>query len=486
MTSIQKTKFQPWTLLVLGSLLVAATHMSLGIGVLAWVSCIPFLIYLRKTKGIKSRIWLGVALVIGWTLSVLKIISNPIPVFFAPIFSIPIALWQFGAYIGYDRLRSTRGGMLIFPALMVVGEWIQWKFTPLASWGAMAYTQVENLPVLQLVSLFGMAGLGFLIYWVNMWAEARFFARTAPVWLTRITIGIVIGVLVFGGMRLGLSERMEREEVMVAAIGTECTVSGLPIPDREERDVWGAALFHRTRLAADRGAEVVVWNEGANAILPAEEVEWEQKLSNLAKETQVELYTSYIVPISMEPLLYENKALHFGPDGTHIQTYLKHEPVAGEPAVKGTSPLEVHQTAWGKIGTAICYDYDYPALARGYGKLDADLVVVPSSDWRGIDPVHTQMAALRAIENGHSILRSTRMGLSAGIDPYGRMQGLMSHFDSAEKILMTTLPVEGRTTLYTWIGDVVVLLSILLIIGIPVANWRKKRREGEAQKPALD
>jgi apolipoprotein N-acyltransferase len=64
---------------------------------------------------------------------------------------------------------------------------------------------------------------------------------------------------------------------------------------------------------------------------------------------------------------------------------------------------------------ALCYDYDFPALAAQHGSLGVDLVALPSSDWRGIDPIHTQMAAVRAIEQGVSIVRSTVLSTVYGL-----------------------------------------------------------------------
>jgi apolipoprotein N-acyltransferase len=57
---------------------------------------------------------------------------------------------------------------LLFPASMAALEWIQYTFTPFGSWGAASYTQMDHIVLLQSLSLFGMAGLSFLIYWVNM------------------------------------------------------------------------------------------------------------------------------------------------------------------------------------------------------------------------------------------------------------------------------------------------------------------------------
>ncbi len=92
------------------------------------------------------------------------------------------------------------------------------------------------------------------------------------------------------------------------------------------------------------------------------------------------------------------------------------------------------------IGGAICYDFDYPYIAKAFGKLNDNILTISPSDWRRIDPLHTRMAAFRAIEKGNSILRSTRFGLSAAINPYGEMTAQQSSFDSRNKIMRAELP----------------------------------------------
>ena len=137
------------------------------------------------------------------------------------------------------------------------------------------------------------------------------------------------------------------------------------------------------------------------------------------------------------------------------------------------------------ISGAICYDYDFPRLGLRHARLGADMVVLPSSDWRGIAPLHTQMATLRAIEGGHSVLRSTRFGLSAGIDPWGRIRGWTSHFDGEQRILIVDLPVSGTWTVYGAAGDWFPLLCMLFALVTVVVACRR-RVAGKMPVVALD
>ena len=203
------------------------------------------------------------------------------------------------------------------------------------------------------------------------------------------------------------------------------------------------------------------------------------RLAEAAQAGGVDLVAAYVVPTSLQPLRYENKYQWFGPDGRAVQQYLKHYPVPGEPAIAGTSLPEAVSARFGLAAGAICYDYDYPSVGLAHARLGAGLIALPSSDWRGIDPIHTQMAAVRAIEGGFAILRSTRMGLSAGIDAHGRLRAWLSSNESPERLLLVTLPVQHLVTPFSRLGNWVVLPFALLTaysLGVCVLRRLGRRR----------
>lgn len=251
---------------------------------------------------------------------------------------------------------------------------------------------------------------------------------------------------------------------MVAAVGTDSEFTGYPLPIKESNDEVKRKLFNRTTLAADIGAKLVVWNEASTFVFPGEEKAWSDSLSALSRRLKISLVAAFIIPVSESPMQYKNKYLFFDSTGMLVYTYNKHQPVPGEPATNGKEPLKVIDVAGVKTGAAICYDYDFPYIARGFGVLKADIVAIPSSDWRGIDPIHTRMAAFRAVEQGHSILRSTRFGLSAAITPYGDFTAQMSSFDLNDKIMIANLPTKRITSLYSIIGDSFICLCIGFVI----------------------
>jgi len=460
---VKGKSMKPFWFLLAGILTMFASHFSFNIDLMGWVAMVPFLIYLRITKGWKSRVLFAITLILTWSVVVSKIITHPVPYFVIPLYAIPIGLFHLPGYLLYAKFNNLKWSVLIFPATMVVSEWIQYTFTPFGSWGVAAYTQANNLSLLQSLSLFGLAGISFIIYWTN--------AAIAGVVVNRkwnnglmIPVLMIAFMLVFGSIRYDLGRSKGIETISMAAVGTDSEISGLPLPSIESNEQVIHAIFERTAVAAEAGAKVIVWNEGAFFLEPDYEKQWLDSISILSRKTNVSIVAGYVVPISESPFLFENKLQFFNPDGSIEFEYFKHEPVPGEPAVKGVGPSRIKNVAGSNIGGALCYDYDFPYLAKRNKDAGADIVAIPSSDWRGIDPLHTKMAAFRAIEQGHSILRSTRFGLSAAITPFGEMTSIMSSFDHNNKIMMAHLPAKRIKTIYASIGDLIVYLSMIFLL----------------------
>jgi len=458
---------KPHWFLLIGIITMALSHMTFNIDIVGWFSMAPFLIYLSITQGWKSRLLFVLAFIVAWSIIVLKIITPPIPYMLIFLYSIPISLMHLPAYLIWAKYKDRRFSVLLFPAMMVVLEWIQYTFTPFASWGVAAYTQTQSIYVIQFLSVFGMAGLSFLIYWVNISVTNLILKKERSLIALKLPLAALCFVLLFGAMRYEISEISKSkgvDTITMAAVGTDSEIGGLPLPpvDQNEKDI--EEIFNRTRIASDFGAKIVVWNEGAFYLEPANEEFRVESFQKLANESKVTLVASYILLVSESPFRYENKYLLIDSKGNIINSYLKHQPVPGEPAIKGTAPLQIFEVEGTNLGGAICYDYDFPYLAKEYGNINADIVAVPSSDWRGIDPLHSRMAAFRAVEQGHSVLRSTRFGLSAAINPFGEMSSQMSSFDSNNKIMISQLPLKGITTVYSLIGDIIVYLCIAFFL----------------------
>ncbi|MBC8193089.1 MAG: apolipoprotein N-acyltransferase [Candidatus Marinimicrobia bacterium] len=467
---------KPIYLLIIAAALIAVTHMRFGFGILIFLETIPILFYLDRTSGWRSKALLFGFLVLGWSLATLKIVTSPLPWFIAIGYGLPLATVKFGSYLAFVSFPQSKKTQWVFPTLMVMGEWLQSNFTPFGSWGAAANTQINNIVWLQILSIGGIWILSFVIYFIAYQIYEGIRDGFLKARLVKIAIPILV-LSMFGTLRLTRADNTEYESLQVATVGTNSKIGGPELPSLDVRNTNRVKIFERMRIASDVGAKLVVWTEGATGLLPDEEADFQAEVSRLTDSLNITAVVSYVILISTEPFFYENKYIIIDSTGSIRSTYLKHEPVPGEPCTKGTEPHTVYNMDGTRLGGAICYDLDFPVLGRDISKLGADLVAVPSSDWRGIDPIHTQMAAMRAIEGGFSLIRSTRWGLSATVDPYGRVLGQLSDFNSDEKILVSSVPLKGQQTIYSLLGDWVILVGLfLLVYGIRRKSVQSVRR----------
>lgn len=275
----------------------------------------------------------------------------------------------------------------------------------------------------------------------------------------------------------------EGKHILTAAIMVDNKFTGV-FPNPEDPEVIQAtdALIEKTRIAANRGASIVVWGEGSTVTSEKGEGRFLEKLSAVAKNHNIAIVAAYAVPVpkgEKEDYNFINKFSWINNKGEIAETYLKHHPVPGEGSKKGVKPLKIVHTEYGNMTGAICYDYDFPQMALTQARLGADMVVVPGMDWRGMLMQHTLMARIRAIEGGFSVLRSANEATSMGFNNYGQIRAAMSDFGNNDKILIASLPVGKINTLYSSIGNLIAYIAIaalLFSLFMTVRNYRRAKK----------
>ena len=112
-----------------------------------------------------------------------------------------------------DRLIAPRlkglAATLVFPVTYTAWEFVILTNNPMGTFGALAYTQYSNLPLMQVVSVTGLAGLTFLITWFGAsvnWIWERSFAWPAVRRCVALYGTVMALVLLYGGARLVLHE----------------------------------------------------------------------------------------------------------------------------------------------------------------------------------------------------------------------------------------------------------------------------------------
>ncbi|HMA52828.1 MAG TPA: nitrilase-related carbon-nitrogen hydrolase [Acidobacteriota bacterium] len=373
-----------------------------------------------------------------------------------------------------DRLIAPRvrgfAATLVFPAAAVVAEYA--NALALGDWGSAAFSQPGLLPLQQVLSLAGIGGLTFLISWFG--AVVNWIREGASEW-QRLRLGaaafsaVLAAVLFFGGARLTLFPPGP-PTVRVAGF-TE-------LQDGDPDDVFWEKMFARTRACAAAGARIVLWPEAAVDVSPVAKGALIARARDEARAARLYLLAAFYVKGPEPPADRGlNAAVFIDPGGRVLWEYVKAHPVPGSTDRPGDGRIPIVDTPYGRIGAAVCYDLDFPALIRQAGRRGVDIMLDPSWDWRAIDPLHTEMAAARAVENGFSLVRQAPEGLSIAVDYQGRTLAAMDHFRTEDKTLIADVPIHGVRTLYGLSGD---WLAWLCAAGLPALALSGRRRPAPA------
>jgi apolipoprotein N-acyltransferase len=391
----------------------------------------------------------------------------------------------------FDRLPGL-ASTLVFPLAWVVYEFILGKASPFGTWGSVAYTQFGNRPLMQLASVTGLSGIAFLVAWfgpiVNFAWDRQF--QGAPAASALMVYGVVLGVvLLVGGARLAFSR--PSKTVRTAAIGWPEDLVGMdkvmrvftpkPLGDTEQRALRDAySLLQEYFLAestreARAGAKIVVWPEINLMVFRSDEDAFMKRARRLAREEHVYLLMGVGVHRSGEARALENKAVLVDPAGEIAFSYVKTHPVPGPEAmvsVRGDGRPPTQDSPHGRLAAVVCYDMDFPPMLRRVGRARADILLVPASDNTTIQHLHHVQAVFRAVENGVSMLRATRWGISSAVDPLGRTLAMMEDSVAGQKAMVAQLPTAGVATLYSRIGDLFAWLCVIGLLGaIASAAW---------------
>ena len=198
-----------------------------------------------------------------------------------------------------------------------------------------------------------------------------------------------------------------------------------------------ANLVESLRLideCAARGARLVVlpecgltgycFDSRKEAEAQAEEVPGPSTEALAAKARETDVYVVAGLLEREEKNLY-NTAVLIGPQGVVLHVYRKtHLPRLGVDRFvdPGPGPLDIVETAIGRIGILICYDNFFPEPARALMLEGMDLLLLPTNWPAGREANPDYVVRARARENHLYIIAANRGGEERGARFFGRSQ----------------------------------------------------------------
>ena len=489
--SKKKQQWLSYAWLFAGAFLMYFSNWNWALPAATWLFSV-FLLRFSRTQKIGSGLFiLCLAIIIVGIVSMWKLLSiDAIPPSFRVVSGLAVGVVFFIPFLADRVIAPKLSGLivtLVFPCSWVAMEYV--KALGNGSWGALAYTQYGNLPLMQLSSITGIWGLSFLITWfasiVNFAWEQQF------AWLKIRKIAILYSLIIsfvflYGYGRLATSEEPTDKVCIASVTNPRDFVSRFYGPDWTDRKLAYKNMqkdldyfFDATSKAAHAGAQIVFWQEYAVSVMEENEKEFIDRAKKIAREKQIYLAMAIgLFPLNYPEQPWKNKLIWIDPSGKVIDEYLKSKPAPPlEPIVPGEGGIPILDTAYGKIASAICADIDYPSLIQQAGAGDAEILLISAQSWAAVDPLHTYMGVFRSIENGFSVVMATGEGLSIAVDPYGRVIASSNYLKCRENQMKSCMSTKGIVTIYSRIGDAFAWLCILGFITISVWGYSIRRRQ---------
>lgn len=490
--------------LVSGAMLVAA-FPKWGESYMAWVALIPLFFALENTR--KNEAFLfgfitGTVFNTGllyWITHVTIHYGN-LSVFVSVavmlLFSLYLAIYLGFFAVGIVFLRRRGCPLWISgPLLWTSLEYIKSHVFTGFPWGNLGYVLHDQIPLIQLADITGVYGLSFILVSMNclLFELLKGGPRKQAVLKALGGVLLMTSVVSYGAWRINYVERHlhKADSLNLAIVQGNIDQSIKWDPEYQRETI--AVYKELSEKVAKGDVDCIIWPETAMPFYFQDIDENHRAIVGMVRETGTPLLfgsPSYRIKKGKRYLM--NSAWLLDGEGAVVGRYDKvHLVPFGEyvplrkilffvdKLVEGFAdftpgesivPLKLNGLA---VGVLICYESIFPEISRNYARNGVDFLVNITNDgWYGRTSApyqHLSMVPLRAVENRRSVARAANTGISALIDPLGRI--------TAESSLFERTTVSGRLmvldleTFYALYGDLFALTclsatGIMLILSL--------------------
>ena len=491
---------------------------------LAWFAAVPMIIAIDRTANLRRALflgwWAGVVETAGgfyWLIEVMQRFADFPWIGAAPLFLLFCAArgltFLLFAIIVLTVRRNLKLPMaLLAPLAMVSGELLVPQIFPCGQW----ISQAWNPHVIQISELTGPLGVTALLMLVNgALYDLSQNARAARI-PAIAAAAVLSAALTFGAVRIHQIDAMvaqaPRLKVGLVQPNFAYTIDGEFSRDEALRQL--AALQEQSRLLEKSGSQLLVWSEGSYPVSLPRDFSADFPAASLAMVRRGFQVPTIIGADMIDPahedafnsaILLDGhgnvtghydkvRLLAFGEYIPGIETFpwlrrLLPEGAGRFTAGAGPGLVSFHGPdgqLW-KLGPVICYEDLLPSYLHHVGELHPNLLVNLTSDsWFGAKTEpweHLALAVFASVELRVSMVRAVNSGISALIDPNGRLLQKTYANDpyrnprSSDRMQVSAPGMSGGHTLYVLVGDLFAYLCIAFTLACSLIAWRRARQQ---------
>ena len=391
------------------------------------------------------------------------------------------------------RPRDLRRALVIAPFLWVAVELARTRITGFP-WNLLGVAQVDNVALCRIAAWTGVYGISFEIALVNVAFAAAFLIPRAKRAAMLVAAVAAAAVLQAGRLVEAPPVNADRAALLVQQ----------NVPVQAE---WTPAYFQQTlselteltlNSASDHKTDLIVWPESPAPFF-TNDAKFRDAISQLARDTNAWIVVGAIGSDAPQPNAdgpIFNSAVLVSPSGqwtsrydkVHLVPFGEYLPFPSLFSFAGGLTKEVGQFEHGtshrpliaggeSLGLFICYESIFPDEVRQSADQGAEVFVNISNDgWYGDSGAYAQhlnQTRMRAIENNRWILSATDTGVTASIDPLGRVAARIPRKQRAA--LVAPYALTSVTTFYTRHGDWFAYVCAIISAGALLARFTSRK-----------
>jgi apolipoprotein N-acyltransferase len=394
------------------------------------------------------------------------------------------------------RLIWTRDAsrVIALAACLTTSEWLRGHVLTGFPWNTLGYALTEPLALAQTASLIGLWGMTFLA--VAIFASPAVLidgsSRGRKPWIAPVIALLLLAAMgIFGGVRL-----MLRPTTMVAKVKLRIMQPNLQQDVRFNYSA-KAEVMQKYLTLSDRASgpestgvrdvSILIWPESAFPFFLTREADAMAQIADLLPKGTV-LITGAVRAPELPPGVRITRAYNsiyaIDHDGSVLSVYDKlHLVPFGEYLpyqnwmeklgfvqltkvqggfIPGTRRRTMEIPNAPRMLPLICYEAIFPGDIVPPGDRPGWIVNLTNDGWFGISTgpyQHLQQTRMRAIEEGLPVVRAANTGISAVIDPLGRIVARLGL--GLEGVLDSSLPSAIPPTIYARVGDIPAMIMVI-------------------------
>jgi apolipoprotein N-acyltransferase len=422
----------------------------------------------------------------------------PVALFILIAFCMYIGLYHgfFGLMLALvvGRRGLVRRALIAAPFLWVAAELARTRITAFP-WELLGYAQASNFMLTRLTTITGVYGLSWEIMLVNSVFAA---ALLVPKDRRKLLLGAAgaSAVMLQIGQLIAPPQTLPDHTALLVQ-------PNIPIQENWTIDYFQGTLrdltwisLHPPGAREEQKFDLIVWPESP-APFVLNDPKFRNEVERLAQQRRTWLLvgTIGVNTASQSPQQQSeefNSAALISPAGElagrydkiHLVPFGEYVPFRSVMPFMDMLTKEVGTFARGqsrdplpageqRLGVFICYESVFPNEVREFVQRGANVLVNISNDgWYGDSGAwkqHLQMTQMRAIENGRWLLIGTNTGMTASVDPSGRIVAATER--KIRTALVAPYGLATSTTFYTRHGDWFAYLCAIISVVLVMSTW---------------